>query len=162
MGARTAEIGQERSFKNYGGSHQVASRWHQIGQQVVENSASPSAYPMKNQKTLCWVIFLSHMVLSLILCFMSVGIGMGIDDCSQCAPIPRPRILDNIDNFIWLMGFPLVPLGRFIANTTSMPEGGHVVIGIFTYVVNGWLIAYWTSVGIVKGWQKAHVGMRGG
>jgi hypothetical protein len=134
----------------------------QVDQQSAENSISGSAHIMKNQKTLCWVIFVCHLIVSLILCFMSVGIGMAAGDCAQCTPTPRPQTLDSINNFIRPLGLPLVPLGRFIANMMSMTEGGHVAIGISMYVVNGWLLAYWTSVGILKAWQKAHVAGRGG
>jgi hypothetical protein len=116
---------------------------------------------MRHQKTLCWAIFACHLLFSLILCFTSVGIGMANGDCVQCTPAPRPQILDNIDNLIWLLGIPLVPIGRFLANLMSTPPGGHVAIGISMYVLNGWLLAYWTSAGILKGWQKLYVGMRG-
>jgi hypothetical protein len=109
---------------------------------------------MKNQKALCWAIFVSFLIATLVLCFMSVGMGMAASDCVQCAPIPRPHILYTADNLITLLGFPLVPLGRFIANVTSMTEGGRTVGGISLYVLNGWLFAYWASNGFLKVWRK--------
>jgi hypothetical protein len=109
---------------------------------------------MKNQKTLFWAIFVSLLIVNFVLFFIVVGTAMAAGDCVQCEPIPPPQTLYTANNVFSLLGFPLVRLGRFIANTTAMPEGGRTLGGIVLYVLNWWLLAHCASVGIAKGWRK--------
>ena len=79
---------------------------------------------------------------------------MALGDSVGAQRAAWPQILDDIDGLITLLGYPLVPIGKIIAHYAAMAEAMHVIIGITLYVANGWLIAYWMSVGILKGVEK--------
>jgi hypothetical protein len=108
---------------------------------------------MKNQKVLFWVILVCFWTLTVILGLISAGVGMAVGDCVKCAPMPRPQTLYTADHIISLLSFPLVPLGRVIANISSMNEGGRNVGGLVLYVLNGWLLAYLASSAVAKIWR---------
>ena len=109
---------------------------------------------MKYRTPLCWGIFVFHLLFSLALCWLIVGIGMASSDSVGAQSAARPQVLDNVDGLITLLGFPLIPIGKIVAHYAAMPEALNVIIGITLYVANGWVLAYWMSLGVIKGVKK--------
>jgi hypothetical protein len=103
---------------------------------------------MKNQRLLHWVIFVSDLIVSVALCFVSVGVGIATGDCARCGTMPPPPLLADIDMAIWVLGFPFVPLGKMLAKSIATPGSLNFVVGVILYVANGWVLAHWLSVGI--------------